>query len=190
MKKLAAILLTGMLLYNVVGYRAVFSWLEQHSYQSLNQQIDNKNYNKENLITIKLPIDQLPYYTNSPIFERTNGTVTVNGTTYQYVERRIYNDSLEMRCIPNPLATTLTNARDLFFQLVNDIQEAPGKANTPAKPMLALKNVFSDYTITESVHCFEPVFTTRLSSYNLYILKDCMYSKAPQEQPPDAVVTV
>jgi hypothetical protein len=189
-KKLAAILLTGMLLYNVVGYRAVFSWLEQHSYKSLNQQIDNKNYEEESLITIKLPIDQLPYYTNSPIFERTNGTVTVYGTTYQYVERRIYNDSLEMRCLANPLATTLTNARDLFFQLVNDVQEAPGKANSPAKPMLALKNVFSDYTQTDSITCFEPVFSTRSTSYNLYQLKDCMYSKAPQEQPPDAVVTV
>jgi hypothetical protein len=114
----------------------------------------------------------------------------VNGTTYQYVERRIYNDSLEMRCIPNPLATTLTNARDLFFQLVNDIQEAPGKANGPAKPMLALKNVFSDYTITESLNTFEPVFKIRSNAYNLFILKDCMYTKAPQEQPPDAAVTV
>ncbi len=180
----------GMLLYNVVGYRAVFSWMEQNSYHSLNTQIDNRNYEDESLITIKLPIDQLPYYTNSPIFERTNGTVTVNGTTYQYVERRIYNDSLEMRCIPNALATHLTNARDLFFQLVNDLQQAPGKSNTPAKPILALKNIVTDFTLTETYSCYEPVFITGSSSYNLYQVKSYLFTKAPQEQPPDAVVTV
>ncbi|WP_290708201.1 hypothetical protein [Flavihumibacter sp. CACIAM 22H1] len=190
MKKLAAILFMSMLLYNVVGYRAVFSWLEQRSYQTLNQELDNLGYDEAELITIKVPINELPYFTNSPIFERTNGTISVQGITYQYVERRIYNDSLEMRCISNPLATNLTNARDLFFQLVNDLQHGnPTGKQAPAKPVLALKNTITDFTLFEEVIGFEPVFSTLSTSYNLFQLKDCKHTKATQEQPPDAVVT-
>jgi hypothetical protein len=190
-KKLAALLFMSMLLYNVVGYRAVFSLLEKQSHQTLNQQLDAMGYEEQELITIKVPIDELPYYTNSSIFERTNGTISVEGITYQYVERRIFNDSLEMRCIPNALATNLTNARDLFFQLVNDLQHNnPDGKQAPVKPALALKNTISDFTLFEEVIGFEPVFSSLSASYNLFQLKECKHSKSPQEQPPDAVVTV
>lgn len=190
-KKLAAIVLMGSLLFNVVGYQIFFSWMETHSHLSLNRQLDNNGFDEAELITIKVPIDELPYYTNSPIFERTKGSIAIGGLTYQYVERRIYNDSLEMRCIPNAQATNLTNARDLFFQLVNDLQHTSSNGKqTPAKPLLALKNMMSDYTLFEEVIGFEPAFNLMPASYNLFITKDGRNSHTPQEQPPDAMLTV
>ncbi|HEY8397607.1 MAG TPA: hypothetical protein VIK80_06690 [Flavihumibacter sp.] len=191
MKKLAAISLMGILLFNVLGYRAVFSWLEQHTYHALYQQLDEQQYDESELITLKVPIDQLPYYTNSSTFEKVTGSISIGGHTYQYVERRIYNDSLEVRCIPNAKATQLTNARDLFFQLVNDLQHTNSNGKqSPAKPMLALKNMVSDYTFFDEVIGIEPVARLVSSTFNLYLVKEGGSFQNPQEQPPDSFMTV
>ena len=139
-----------LLLFNWAGYRLVFSYLESHSSELLNVHLDNNNYLEDELITIKLPIDDLPYYTNSPIFERVKGEVVIGGMKYQYVEKRIFNDSLEMRCIPNAQATNLTNARDAFFTMVNDLQHVNSSGKQPpAKQPLTFKNLLADYLVEE-----------------------------------------
>lgn len=176
----------GILLFNWAGYRAVFSYMETHLSQDLNQRLDNNHYEESSLITIKVPVDQLPYYTNSPIFERVKGDVTIGTVTYQYVERRIFNDSLEMRCIPNTEVTHLTNARDEFFQLVNDLQHTSSSGKQqPVKQAISLKNIFSDYLVDESRLDYEPRFTSRPNLYNLFAEQFCNRNTSPQEQPPD-----
>lgn len=159
-KRLAAILLSTLLLFNWVGYRIVFGYMETQSSQDLNTQLDNDRYDEASLISIKVPVDNLPYYTNSPIFERVKGSITIEGRQYQYVEKRIYNDSLEMRCIPNTQATHISNARDAFFQLVTDLQQVKENSKpSPAKPALSLKNILPDCIGFESIASFEPVFS-------------------------------
>ncbi|MFD2527147.1 hypothetical protein ACFSQD_15100 [Flavihumibacter stibioxidans] len=186
MRKLAAILIMGILLFNWAGYRAVFSYMETHLSNDLNQRLDNNHYEENALITIKVPVDQLPYYTNSPIFERVKGNVTIGSVTYQYVERRIFNDSLEMRCIPNNEVTHLTNARDEFFQLVNDLQHTSSSGKQqPVKQAISLKNIFSDYLMDETRPGYEPRFTSRATCYNLFAEQFCNRNTPPQEQPPD-----
>jgi len=163
-KKLAAILLTALLLFNWVGYRLFFGYMEAQSNQAMNARLDIDDYDEANLITIKIPVTNLPYYTNSPIFERVKGNINIDGHEYQYVEKRIYNDSLEMRCIRNQQITHISNARDAFFQLVNDLQQADGKP-APAKPVISLKNILPDYISTATVYGYEPVFTVVQHSY-------------------------
>jgi hypothetical protein len=178
-----------LLLFNWAGYRAVFSWLESHSSELLNVHLDNRNYQEDELVTIKLPIDDLPYYTNSPIFERVKGDVVIGGMKYQYVERRIYNDSLEMRCIPNAQATNLTNARDAFFTMVNDLQHvnSTGKQQ-PAKQTLTFKNLLADYLVEENAMPQPPVQPETTCNYNLYSDHLAEACCSPAEQPPDAAL--
>lgn len=164
MKKLAAILLTALLLFNWVGYRLFFGYMEAQSSQAMNARLDVDDYDEASLITIKIPVTNLPYYTNSPIFERVKGNINIDGHEYQYVEKRIYNDSLEMRCIRNQQITHISNARDAFFQLVNDLQQADGKP-APAKPVISLKNILPDCISTETVYGYEPLFTAVKHSY-------------------------
>lgn len=176
----------GILLFNWAGYRAVFSYMETHLSNDLNQQLDNNHYEETALVTIKVPVDQLPYYTNSPIFERVKGKVSIGSVTYQYVERRIFNDSLEMRCIPNNEVTHLTNARDEFFQLVNDLQHTSSSGKQqPVKQAISLKNIFTDFLPNEPGLTFEPDFTSKSTIYNLHTVRFCNRNTSPQEQPPD-----
>lgn len=115
MKKLAAILLTALLLFNWLGYRLFFGYMEQQSSHAMNLRLDSNDYDEASLISIKIPVTNLPYYTNSPIFERVKGNINIDGREYQYVEKRIYNDSFEMRCIPTSRSRTSAMRAMPFF---------------------------------------------------------------------------
>ncbi|MBZ5857954.1 hypothetical protein [Flavihumibacter profundi] len=186
MRKLVAIIIVGLLLFNWGGYRFVFTYLEDSASKHLNTRLDDHHYDEEALITIKLPVENLPYYTNSPIFERVKGEVTIGGMKYQYVERRIFNDSLEMRCIPNAQATHLNNARDEFFKLVNDLQHTSSSGKQlPAKQTITFKNILTECLVNESTATYTPSFTQKDIAYNQFNdYLPCNY-QSPQEQPPD-----
>ncbi len=186
MKKLAAILLSAILLFNWVGYRLLFGYMESTSTQYLSSQLDNRQYDESSLITIKIPVENLPYYTNSPIFDRVKGSISIGGMTYEYVEKRIFNDSIEMRCIPNAQATHLTNARDAFFQMVADLQHTSSSGKpAPAKPAISLKNILPDCVQTDGLQAFEPVFTENPILYSDFSCNTSTGVFSNPDMPPD-----
>jgi hypothetical protein len=119
MKKLASILLLTFFLFNLVGYRFVADFLSDKYENDLQAKLDADDYSESDLISIKVPLS-VPYGPNSPVFEKVDGSIEIEGTSYQYVKRRFYKDSLEVLCIPNKAKTNVRNARDAFAQLSND----------------------------------------------------------------------
>ena len=61
-------------------------------------------------------------------YERAYGSINIDGKDYEYVKRRVYNDTLELLCIPNRAKTDLKIVG-------NDIAKATadGQASTPQK---------------------------------------------------------
>jgi len=163
MKKVAAILLMGILLFSWYGYRLVSSYLEDKANRQLEARLDQDRYDESELISIKVPSTHLSYYNSSTQFERVDGQIEVGGVQYKYVKRRLFNDSLELLCIPNHAAMSLQTARNQFFQLVNDIQQHNGQSK---KADHSTSKSFSptDYDLTPTLS----------SSHHLTI-----------EQPPD-----
>ncbi len=142
LKRIASILLLGMLLFNWVGYRLVTNYFEQKADTRLELALDNNNYNESELITIKVPTN-LPYYNNNNEFTRVDGEINFNGVHYKYVAKRIYNDSIELRCIPHEAKMKIEKAKDDYLQLAFDMnQQTPGKkqsANAAAFKMLMVE---------------------------------------------------
>jgi hypothetical protein len=103
--------------------------MEQYADKTLIANLDRNNYSDSELISIKIPVVDLPYYTNSKEFERVDGKIEIDGVVYNYVKRRLYNDTFELMCIPNKAANQFKTARDEFFSLVNDLQEPGHSAN-------------------------------------------------------------
>lgn len=120
LKKLGAILFLGILLFNAFGYRLVSNYFDQKAASQLVHLIEENNYDASNLMTIKTAIN-LPYYANNPQFERVDGEIVIKGVVYQYVQRRIYNDSLELKVLPNQARLHIKNAREDFYQLAQDL---------------------------------------------------------------------
>jgi hypothetical protein len=145
MKKIVAILLLGMLLFNWIGYRFVMDYFENRADIAFQEKLDDNQYSQKDLISIKVPA-ALPYGASSPKFERVNGEITVNGITYSYVKRRFYQDSLEVLCIPNFAKTGIKNARDAFAKLANDFVNSGSSKKDAGHQAHSVKPVVQDYT--------------------------------------------
>jgi translation elongation factor EF-1beta len=47
----------------------------------------------------------------------------INGVVYQYVERRVYNDSVEIRVLPNQDRLHIKNAKESIDKLASDFEQ-------------------------------------------------------------------
>lgn len=122
MKKIIVILLLGLLFFNWAGYRFFTAWLEQSSNAHQDVQLDDNVYEESQLVTLKIPITHLSYYVNSREYERVKGQIEVAGVQYKYVKRRIYNDSLEVLCIPDQITISFRTLNNDLFKFSNGLQ--------------------------------------------------------------------
>jgi hypothetical protein len=150
LKKLLSILLLGILLFNWGGFRLLTDYLEDKADQRLEAQLDQDNYDEAALVSIKVPTN-LPYYSNSPTYERVDGSINIKGVAYKYVKRRIYNDSLEVMVIPNTVKAGLQSARDDFFRLANDLVSNNSSKKSTGNHGHTVKFSVSDYTTTQTI---------------------------------------
>jgi hypothetical protein len=132
LKRLASILLLSLLLFNWIGFRLLYNVIEHHANTELASKIDRFEFDEQQLVTIKVPLN-LPYQQNWAEFERYDGDVSVDGVQYKYVMRKVYNDSLILKCIPNESKKRIDKAAHNYYQLVNDLQH---KGNQPEKSRL------------------------------------------------------
>jgi hypothetical protein len=184
LKKLVAIFFLAVLCFNWLGYKFVFSYLEQRHDQRFEALLDEENYDESSLISIKTAFS-IPYgYLNkSDKFERWKGEIEINGIQYKYVKRRFVNDSLELLCIPNIAATKLKEAKQDFYRLSNDLASDQNKNQDQGK-VPAFKNLLSEYCeeIKEWNASIVAVQQTHYSSYSLFTSQ---YTGDTPGQPPD-----
>jgi len=75
--------------------------------RELDSQLDDNSFDESQLISFKVPITGLSYYSPSYNWERVEGSIEVGNAFYKYVKRRVAGDSLEVLCIPHSTATKL-----------------------------------------------------------------------------------
>jgi len=151
LKKFAAIGLIGILFFNWYGYRLLTNYWQQQAARRLESRIDNNDYDAASLISIKIPITSLSYYNPSPEWERVAGTIIISDVAYEYVKRRIINDSLELLCLRNTESAELGKAGNEFFGKVNNF---PGSKPTPQKDF---QKLFSPEDLTQNIATPDPV---------------------------------
>ena len=135
----------------------------------LESRLDRHQYDESQLISLKVPITQLAYYINSAAFERVDGQIEIDGVPYQYVKRRIYNDSLELLCIPNQTVQKLRLSRDDYFKLVNDIQRSQTQRRG-SHPFSFKSSIVDPYTVTNAVQLDDRPFRIITRSYHFVVL--------------------
>jgi hypothetical protein len=145
LKKVAAILLLALFTFNWFGYRLFINVLEERASLSLQQKLDLDDYDNNRLVELKIPVS-LPYLTNWSDFENYAGETEFNGVHYNYVKRKLVNDTLILLCIPNQEKNQLRNAQSDYFKQVNDLQSSSKKTNSKDH---SVKSPYSDYIIKE-----------------------------------------
>ena len=129
MKKLAAIFLLTLFLFNLVGYRCYFYYLQQKEQSSFEATLDKETYDEKELITFKMSLS-LPYQPSWKEFERVDGEITIDGTIYKYVKRKIEDGQLTLLCLPYYKKMTLAKASTEFGSHGNDLAPLGKKGNT------------------------------------------------------------
>ncbi|HMH21427.1 MAG TPA: hypothetical protein VK563_06615 [Puia sp.] len=173
-----------MLLFNWFGYRLLTYYMEDKANIQLEAQLDDNSYEEAQLISIKAPITHLSYYNNSREFERVDGQISIGGVEYKYVKRRIYNDSLEVLCIPDQVAMKFKAVKNDLFKYVNDLHH-PGQGKKAGANSENSKSFSTDYYPTQDVLLSADLHFKVSARYSSdFFFTPSIYTLV-QEQPPE-----
>jgi hypothetical protein len=119
LKKLLAITLLIVHLFNLSGYSFLFRYFIERSSKQLSEKIDSNNYNEADLIEVKVPLN-MPYLSSTAEYERFDGEINIEGQHHHYVKRKISADTLYILCLPNAKTDKLQLAKTEFAKNAND----------------------------------------------------------------------
>jgi PBP1b-binding outer membrane lipoprotein LpoB len=183
-KRIAAILLLTLLLFNWVGYEFYTAILQDRADKTMVANLDQNNYTDADLISIKVPATHLSSYVNSKEFQRVDGKIEIQGVQYNYVKRRFSEDSLELLCIPNKTATSIQTAKNEFFKLVNDLQH-PGQSKKSDQHSSSYKGFSAEYFSNSQSFAISNLILTRQKAGDHYLLQIPTVYLTGAGQPPD-----
>ena len=186
MKKLAAILLLFLFLFNLVGYRLWFNYAQQQLDKQLEASLDKHQYDAADLISIKVPLS-MPYQVTQSNFERVDGEIKIEGKIYKYVERRIVNGEMELLCLPDQNKMQLQDAKNDFFKTTNDIAANNSEKKSDNAKTSIFKNLTADYDQQIAVYTIAMAVPSKNnhSSRKTYSLSSTPHT--PPGQPPDVL---
>jgi hypothetical protein len=183
-KRIAAILILGLLLFNWVGYQLYTAILQDRADKSLIANLDENKYSDGDLISIKVPAAHISSYVNSKEFQRVDGQMEINGVQYNFVKRRYNDGMLELLCIPNKSVTRIQNARDNFFKLVNDLQH-PGQSKKSDQHNTVFKSINAGNYIGMQAIVIPDLTPISLKAADHYLLQIPDIHLTRAGQPPD-----
>ncbi|MGN6265447.1 MAG: hypothetical protein ACTHM5_07215 [Ginsengibacter sp.] len=145
MKKIAAIFFLILFSFNWFGYRLMYDFMQKQANKQLEVALDDNNYDESQLIELKVPVN-LPYQTSWASYQRFDGEIEIKGVKYKYVKRKLANDTLYLKCIPNTKEMKLQTAKNDFFKLTNDLvqNKNPKKADNSSNSVLKYLSVFDN----------------------------------------------
>ncbi|MEP6845002.1 MAG: hypothetical protein ABI861_03335 [Panacibacter sp.] len=166
MKKLAAILLLALFLFNTIGYRLLFDFIQTSTDEAFTAKLDEGKYDEKDLIAVKVPVN-MPYQVNRTGFERVDGEINVDGKVYKYVKRSVRNDTITLFCIPHYEKTALQQKASELAGKINDL---PSNDNSRKAEVFKQLTVDFDIIYATAMYGNEKALTVSGQSENFYPL--------------------
>lgn len=140
---------------------------------------DQQNYRNQDLVELKTVL-HLPYFTSSGDYERIDGEIELEGVHYNYVKRKVSNDTLYLLCLPNEHKTKLYGSLMRFTEQSMDLPGNKDAKNTTLKKI----NILSDCLFEDNNYFInQPV--SELSENNIFFSPDLQTTALPAiYQPP------
>jgi len=181
LKKIAAILLLSLMVFNLVGYRWLFSAIENKATATLEEKISSGKYSDEQLVEIRIPLN-MPYYSDKE-YEYVYGETDFNGEHYRYVKRKVSGNTLYLLCLPNKEKTGIVNVKNEFTKAVNDV---PANKQGSQHKNALLKLLTSEFKISEPI-----ISENNFSSLSLQFISrntavTNLFTPLTEAQPPEA----
>jgi hypothetical protein len=181
LKKIAAILLLSLMVFNLVGYRWLFAAIEKNATVNLEQKIAAGKYNDEQLVEISIPLN-MPYYSDKD-YENVYGETDWNGEHYSYVKRKVSGNTLYLLCLPNKEKTNVVKVKNEFTKAVNDI---PGNKQGSQEKSSLIKLLTSEFRVNETGFDINNYSISSLSFVSRNADAKDLFIPLTDGQPPEA----
>lgn len=143
MKKLGTISFLLILIFNTCGYKFVLFVLEKKATQRLEKRIEARDYDASELIELRIPLN-LPYYIGWQDYKvEDGGEVVIDGSVFQYLKRRVFQDTLFLTCIYHSEKTRLQHAGTDYAKRINDFPSGGATQSSNSYP--AIKLMMTEY---------------------------------------------
>jgi hypothetical protein len=169
------------MLFNLVGYRWIFTAIENKATAKLEQRISSGDYSEEQLVEVQIPLN-MPYYSDKD-YENVYGETDWNGNHYRYVKRKVSGNTLHLLCLPNTEKNCIVKAKDEFTKAVND---APANKQGSQQKNNLIKLLTTEFRVTETVVEQNCLLQTGLSYSNRNTEIKSLFTPLTDAQPPEA----
>lgn len=132
-KKLIAILLVVLLLFNALGFYGLLEGLRYKTTLELVRRLDKNQYSQDEIVTLKVPF-AIPYQLNSSDYERVDGEIEYGGEFYRLVSQKLTNDTLFIACIKDHSSNRIHKA---LADYVKTFTDKPTQSKHSAKGFLS-----------------------------------------------------
>lgn len=129
LKRIIAIFLLGLLLFNTLGHYPVYLGVQWQNKVALEARLDQEDIDDEEVFTVKIPF-ALPY-TQSTELSRIDGHFSHNGADYVLYQQRIENDTLHLMCVKDYKQVNLMNRVSDFVKMA--LGDSPASHQKTAK---------------------------------------------------------
>ena len=169
------------MVFNLAGYRWLFSAIEKNATANLEQKISAGKYSEEQLVEIRIPLN-MPYYSDKD-YEEVYGETDFNGEHYQYVKRKVSNNTLHLLCLPNKEKTSLVKVKNEFTKAVNDI---PGNKEGSQQKSGLTKLLTTEFRVNETAFDINNFSISSLSFVTRNADAKDLFIPLTDAQPPEA----
>ena len=169
------------MVFNLVGYRLVFSAIEDKATANLELKIAAGEYSDDQLVEISIPLN-MPYFSDKD-YENVYGETDFNGEHYRFVKRKVSGNTLYLLCLPNIDKTKIANAENEFTKAVNDVpSNQPGSQQKNS----LVKLLTTEFQINETADDENIFSLVGLSYFNRNTDARNLFTPLTDAQPPEA----
>lgn len=135
MKRLFAIVLLSVHLFNMGGYALCYQYFIHRADAQMVKQVYNDKINDSKFVELKIPV-HMPTITDWTDYEVVAGQIQLKDAYYNYVKLKMTRDTMYLICLPNTAKTRLVAANIVTAKEISDVpmskkgDQALKKANT------------------------------------------------------------
>jgi hypothetical protein len=146
LKKIFAIAMLCLMLFNLGGYAVLFQYVIYRSDAAIIENINHNRYKSAELVEVKIPV----HLTTEDWHEYAviSGQVQLKDHSYNYAELKLTRDTMYLLCIPNSDKSRLINANIIYAKQVNDIPLNKKSHIPPIKKSIE-ESEYLYYTLTD-----------------------------------------
>lgn len=119
MRRIVAIALLLLLLFNVLGFYGIFMGLQYQNRQQLVQRFDTNQYDESQTITFKVPLS-IPYAGDRQDYVRVDGEFEHEGEFFHMIKQRLSQDTLYVVCVNDQQSKRIHRAMTDYVKTFGD----------------------------------------------------------------------